>query len=64
MVQREELRNLHGELESEEEEEGGGQVVAGGLRFTKSDQAVVSQSSQAGNGPPTGFPDFLPHIIL
>jgi hypothetical protein len=50
-VQREELRSLHVELESEEEEEGaaaGGLVVAGGLRFHKSDQAVVSQSSQAG----------------
>jgi hypothetical protein len=62
-VQREELRSLHVELESEEEEEGaaaGGLVVAGGLRFHKSDQAVVSQSSQAGgDAAEIGFPDFL-----
>ena len=49
LLKREELRRLHVELESEEEEEeaeAGGVVVAGGLQFHKSDQAVVSHSRQ------------------
>ena len=46
LLKREELQRLHVELESEEEEEAGGVVVAGGLQFHKSDQAVVSHSRQ------------------